>query len=176
MILNMGASSKKKAEANLQNDAVLGELLGQIKSSTKSEAAKKPVTMHQQQQRPLSSAKPHQNPFAVRPTSTGLKKVVKKEEPAPVPIVDDGPLSQLIEEEPEFESAIDEPTPTQIIGNAFVERYLAETDEVYLQQSFTKKTMIRISKSIEAVAVIAINATGLRNMDFLRSSLLNLRS
>ena len=85
MILNMGASAnrKPKTEANLQNDAVLGDLLGQIKTSatTKSDSksgsgsalAAKPKlassTISNQ-----NSTKSHSNPFAVRPASTGLKK------------------------------------------------------------------------------------------------------
>ena len=81
----MGASAnrKPKTEANLQNDAVLGDLLGQIKTSatTKSDSksgsgsalAAKPKlassTISNQ-----NSTKSHSNPFAVRPASTGLKK------------------------------------------------------------------------------------------------------
>ena len=81
----MGASAnrKPKTEANLQNDAVLGDLLGQIKTSatTKSDSksgsgsalAAKPKlassTISNQ-----NSTKSHSNPFAIRPASTGLKK------------------------------------------------------------------------------------------------------
>ena len=107
MILNMGQSAKRKpkAEANLQDDAVLGELLGEIKSSKPSRT---PTEISKQKR------VGHSNPFAtavVRPTSTGIKREAKrpkmeiKEE-----IPDETALSQMIDDDEDFSQMdFDEP-------------------------------------------------------------------
>ena len=79
----MGASAnrKPKTEANLQNDAVLGDLLGQIKTSAATKSDSKTGSGSALAAKPKlapstssSNQKSHSNPFAVRPASTGLKK------------------------------------------------------------------------------------------------------
>ena len=113
----MGQSAKRKpkAEANLQDDAVLGELLGEIKSS-------KPTTKTE-----ISKHKKvgHSNPFAtavVRPASTGIKREAKRpkiEIKAEIP--DETALSQMIDDDEDFsqmdfdEPMIEAETPTQQI-------------------------------------------------------------
>eukprot|EP00093_Oithona_nana_P000978 00978.XXX_2419_3237_1 [CDS] Oithona nana genome sequencing. len=74
MILNMGGGSKKslKKEANLQDDLVLGELLGEFKSSSSSKPQDKKGTKIK-----AKIGGGHSNPFAtqvVRPSSTGIKR------------------------------------------------------------------------------------------------------
>lgn len=123
MILNMGGASKKglKKEANLQDDLVLGELLGEIKSSKPQE--KKGTKIKAKN----SGLGGHSNPFAtqvVRPASTGIKREAKrpkmeiKEEPS------ETALSQMIEDDDDFGVDFDEPMiepesqPTQKIEDS----------------------------------------------------------
>ena len=82
MLLNMGTSSKRKPkeEANLNDDAILGDLLGSIKSTSKSEIKSKPNTP---KIGATSNQGGHSNPFAVRPTSTGIKKKVVLQQQKP---------------------------------------------------------------------------------------------
>ena len=119
MLLNQGSTKRKpKTEANLQNDAVLGELLGNFKTAPKPSTtsggggsaalkAKIPSTLTNQ-----STSRSHSNPFAVRPASTGLKRkcAVEKSAVAASPSIksepqvgdddcDDTALSQLIEDD-----------------------------------------------------------------------------
>ena len=80
----MGTGNKRKVkeETNLQDDAVLGELLGEIKTAGKSGSANKPSSEKSGKNAP----KTHHNPFAVvRPISTGIKRKIepKVEMPAP---------------------------------------------------------------------------------------------
>ena len=163
----MGASAnrKPKTEANLQNDAVLGDLLGQIKTSaaTKSDSksgsgsalAAKPKlassTLSNQ-----NSTKSHSNPFAVRPASTGLKKKcapeTEKAASSPSvkaePIEDDDAtaLSQLIEDDDFSEPMCMEPemeTPTQKI----------EDDDEDLKPTESKKIKTELEeKSVKVSA------------------------
>lgn len=82
MILNMGASAKRKnkEEANLNDDAVLGELLGEIKSTTPSVSKKVKTASLQGSVKTEEVNRGHSNPFAVRP-STGIR--MKKKPLAP---------------------------------------------------------------------------------------------
>ena len=124
MILNMGGAASKKGlkkEANLQDDLVLGELLGEIKSSKPQE--KKGTKIKAKS----SGLGGHSNPFAtqvVRPASTGIKREAKrpkmeiKEEPS------ETALSQMIEDDDDFGVDFDEPMiepesqPTQKIEDS----------------------------------------------------------
>ena len=125
MILNMGGAASKKGlkkEANLQDDLVLGELLGEIKSSKPQE--KKATKIKAKNSGGLGG---HSNPFAtqvVRPASTGIKREAKrpkmdiKEEPS------ESALSQMIEDDDDFGVDFDEPMiepesqPTQKIEDS----------------------------------------------------------
>ena len=80
MLLNMGSGVKRKpkAEADLQNDETLKELLGQVGSSLGKPDSKRVKTTAMNGSG--VNSQPHHNPFAVRPSSTGLKKIVKKPE------------------------------------------------------------------------------------------------
>jgi DNA polymerase alpha subunit A len=131
MILNMGTLVKRKSkeEANLQDDAVLGELLGEIKATSKSSSdfgkakLKTPIGGGQQQK-----SKSHSNPFAVRPAATGIKRPAKKPLATQNPEQDHqgvGALSQMIEDDDDFGQDMfdepmeadddDEPAPSQMI-------------------------------------------------------------
>lgn len=127
MILNMGGASKKslKKEANLQDDLVLGELLGEFKSSSSSKPQDKKGTKIKAK---IGGGGGHSNPFAtqvVRPSSTGIKREAKrpkmeiKEEPS------ETALSQMIEDDDDFSQMdFDEPMiepesqPTQKIEDS----------------------------------------------------------
>ena len=125
MILNMGnAKRKPKEEANLQNDEVLGELLGEISSSIGKSEPKKPRGMIMNGSRNQPKSSPHANPFAITPKSTGLKKVVKKPETpkvrevkeeevvTPSQTIEDDFTEDMFDEPMEYD---DGPTPTQKI-------------------------------------------------------------
>ena len=93
MLLNMKGSTnrKPKTEANLQDDAVLGELLGEIKTSASNKSGNSSAPLSSKPKLASSnlntnSSASHSNPFAVRPASTGLmKKKCPVEKPA-VPV------------------------------------------------------------------------------------------
>ena len=79
MFLGGATKRKLKTDADLQNDEVLGELLGQIGSSG---TKKSETNLHKKAKvgggdLQAKNYSPHNNPFAVRPSSTGLKKIVK---------------------------------------------------------------------------------------------------
>ena len=113
----LGGATKRKLrdDADLQNDEVLGELLGQIGGSTsgtkKSETnlnikkAKGPggASGHQ------AKNSPHNNPFAVRPSSTGLKKIVKR------PVTTESPISHQAPKTPNVEKEVPLSQVSQLI-------------------------------------------------------------
>ena len=118
------AKRKPKEEANLQNDEVLGELLGEISSSIGKSEPKKPRGMIMNGSRNQPKSSPHANPFAITPKSTGLKKVVKKPETpkvrevkeeevvTPSQTIEDDFTEDMFDEPMEYD---DGPTPTQKI-------------------------------------------------------------
>ena len=142
----LGGATKRKIrdDADLQNDEVLGELLGQIGSTG---TKKSETNLHKKAKGPGAGAglqtknSPHNNPFAVRPSSTGLKKIVKKPvTEAPIshqaPNVEtEVPLSQAIEDDDFTEDMFDEPMdvvdsgPSQIIEDDDDEEEEEETKE-----------------------------------------------
>ena len=118
MLLNMGSGAKRKpkAEADLQNDETLKELLGQVGSSLGKPESKRLKSTAQNGSGAHSQSGPHHNPFAVRPSSTGLKKIVKKPEtPTYQPKAREEPSeldvtpSQAIEDDDFSEDIFDEP-------------------------------------------------------------------
>ncbi len=176
MLLNMGNSSKRKAKdencTSLQDDALLGELLGEIKttSSTKSgsTAASKTVSSNAK-----GVARPHSNPFAVvRPASTGIKRKVSMERPPPKikaeeeSELDEGILSQMIDDD-DFSQpnndvkmevdADDAETPTQKIeDDDVVEETAQQIASAQMEDEDDKSSMENASVNRGFKASIAV--------------------
>ena len=160
MFLGGATKRKIKTDADLQNDEVLGELLGQIGSSG---TKKSETNLHKKAKfgggdLQAKNYSPHNNPFAVRPSSTGLKKIVKKPVTNEAPISHQAPKTQNVEKEVPLSQAIEDDDFSEDLFNEPMEvdsgpsQIIDDDDDEEEKEEKTKETSTKTSEEKENLA------------------------